>query len=40
MFQDIHSPDKDDSEISMHSLTYVTPLTVEPEMLHFQYKSE
>ncbi|VVC28447.1 Hypothetical protein CINCED_3A002126 [Cinara cedri] len=38
---DIPSPDKDDSEMNMHSLTYVTPLTVEPEMLHFQFdKSE
>jgi len=38
-FQDIPSSDKEDSEI--HSLSYVTPLTVEPEMLHFQFnKSE
>ncbi|XP_025408264.1 zinc finger protein 436-like isoform X3 [Sipha flava] len=34
---DIPSLDKEDSEMNMHSLAYVTPLTVEPEMLHFQF---
>lgn len=39
--QDIPNSDKEDSEINVHSLSYVTPLTVEPEMLHFQFnKSE
>ncbi|XP_050432172.1 zinc finger protein 70-like isoform X2 [Adelges cooleyi] len=34
---DMPSPKKDDSEMNAHSLSYVTPLTVEPEMLHFQF---
>ncbi|XP_015364962.1 PREDICTED: zinc finger protein 436-like [Diuraphis noxia] len=34
---DIPSSDKEDSEMNIHSLSYVTPLTVEPEMLHFQF---
>jgi len=39
-FQDNPSSDKEDSEMNIHSLNYVTPLTVEPE-INFQFiKSE
>lgn len=38
---DIPSPNREGNEMDIHSLSYVTPLTVEPEMLHFEFnKSE